>query len=120
MKSAFKLWGIIVLVTVFGFAAIGCNNDSTNTNPFMGNWTGTDPFGDSTFKLTVTATNWIIYYPGTGTTHNGTYTYTGNTITFSGTIFGSGMNGTGKVSGNTLTINAFFDGEYVSMKLTRS
>jgi len=118
VKAIFMMAGIIVLVTVIGFVIIACENEVPEKNPFIGKWTGLDPYGEP-MEVTVTDTSIIIRY-SYGDSYSGTYTYSGNTVTFSLTIMGQGMSGTGTISGNTLILSGVYQGEQVTMTLTKS
>ncbi|MDR0457145.1 MAG: hypothetical protein LBH20_10740 [Treponema sp.] len=101
--------GILAIVLIFGMMVVGCDDGSTDdgsggSNQFIGTWIGGDRDGDSV-TLVCTATNWTAtFYGGTET---GTYTYSGNTVTFKQ---GTETFVTATLSGNTLTVI----GSYIS------
>jgi len=95
MKNTIKVFGIIAIVAIIGFFFAACEED--NSNPFIGNWSGTTDFG--VVRLTVTTSTWT-YDEGSYSHYSGTYTYSGNIATF---IFNGNTAGTAIVSGNTMT-----------------
>ena len=97
MKNTIKMLGLIALVTVVGFSFAACDDD--DGNPFVGTWTG-----EGNWITLVIASNstWTATIEG-DSTYTGTYTYSGNSATFTesrGATFGSAT-----VSGNTMSIN---------------
>ncbi|MCL2180228.1 MAG: hypothetical protein FWB83_03785 [Treponema sp.] len=99
MKNRIMFLGIVVLMLLVSFGMTGCD-EGKDGNPFIGNWAGTD-FDGKLINVTITDNSVVILY-NSGSSYTGTYTYTGNTATFSVTGMGSG---TGTISGNTMIIN---------------
>jgi len=73
----------------------------TTSNPFLGTWSGVDPYGDR-ITVVISAASWTATNPDTGFSRTGTYTYNGNTGNLTEP---NGYTGTGTVSGNTLTVS---------------
>jgi len=130
MKNLIKLIGIIALIAIIGFSVIACNNgtpsgtgnpqntndnnQNTESNPFLGTWSGADADGDIA-KVVVTSSNWTITWPNNPEygSLTGTYTYSGNTaaLKIDGDTWGSAT-----VSGNVMTITATTWGTFVLSK----
>ena len=85
-----KFWlGILVLVLVFGMTVVGCDNgstdDSKNDSFLNGTWKLSNPDhpDGEFFELTMDEGKWeVAGLDGPGLVLKGTYTLSGNTITF--------------------------------------
>ena len=106
MKNTIKVFGIIALVAVIGFAMAACKNDPDYSpdpnNPVKGKWEGDG------FKVYCTTNTWSAEYPSQGGSWSGTYTYTVTSIVSTSVSFTdkAGIWGTATVSGDTMTVNA--------------
>ena len=100
MKKDVKLFCAIAFIAIIGFSMVACGDDS-DSNPFIGTWTGLDLDGDYMI-LRFESNNYNVQWPNSNFLPiYGTYTYSGNTATLM-SISGA-ANGTATVSGNTLT-----------------
>ena len=101
---------LVVMVCLFGFGLMltSCDNGTTNGSGVVGTWVGQYQVEGLTILFTYELRpNFtficISFVPTIGTTieASGTYSVTGDTITFR---FGSGGTDTGTISGNTIVI----------------
>jgi len=118
VKTMLSIAGIIVLAAVIGFSMTACKDEDgdKDDNPFIGTWVGTwgdDPPGDLTVVATATAFSATVW----SDTHSGTYTYSGNTITY---YEGAEAVGQGTLSGNTITGTTYNAGSFIHAGFTVS
>jgi len=122
MKASFKLFGninrahnasyqrytvslmITALVMIIGFSMVACDNLGGDSNPFVGNWSGTfnhyDYGNRVPITVNVTGSEWNMRCPSLGWYESGTYSWSGNTATFRD-YYGE-YTGTATISGNKI------------------
>jgi len=108
MKNRRKCMGILVIVLVFGFMIVGCDDESTKGNTYY----------YEAFKITLAQYNSFMSNVTPG------YTYTFNQIigfrqtlrSFSGTFFGSGTGASETELSNFMTSSGISPSEYKEAK----
>jgi hypothetical protein len=104
-KNMFFFMGMLAVLLVLGLALTGCpaEADEGDSNPFVGNWSGTASISGQSASATINVTDsaWTFSCPGAAMSESGTYTRSGSTATLTqtGTTFGTAV-----VSGGTLIV----------------
>jgi len=102
-KYLFLFYGVLTVFLSCSFALVACDPDfaSSNSNPFVGTWTGNYNGGRTTMVITDSSWRFSISYYGYSEVDSGTYTVNGNNATFY-SDYGGYMKGF--VSENRLTL----------------
>ena len=85
MKKLSKFLGIIAVLAVIGFTMAACDDGSGGggSSPFSGTWIGFDSDYEN-LRLRLTGSGWTATWPDIDFgPFSGSYTYGGNTLTFS-------------------------------------
>ena len=110
-KYLFLLYGMLAVLLSCSIVLIACDsgfghsNPSSNSNPFLGTWTGT--YDGERFTMVITDSRWELIQSGYSYSYrdSGIYTFNGNDATFYGSEYGYLK---GFISENRLTLDTVY------------